>query len=262
MFNKIKKIPILLLITLIFLTIHCNETKYTYYPDGKVETKEVSNKNGLVLWQYFSDSGKLLTEDHYLNGKKNGRCARYYPQDGTLKYECVFSDGKPYNGIWPSTSEKVSHEIFELLNKPYPYFQYVNGKKSVINFKKKKFPFQLTRTYQYVHGQKNFFQISLYIYTSTNDGSRHGDGEIELKQAKIIRYDNECIKLIDSLSFKPCLDKKNSWIILEGITANDSYYLDSANVLIDTNGVAVESHYLVKPDAGSLNDYRNLITNN
>jgi hypothetical protein len=69
MFDKIKKIPILLLSTSIFLSTRCDETKYTYYGNGKVEVKEVSNKNGLVLWQYFSDSGRLLTDDHYLNDK-------------------------------------------------------------------------------------------------------------------------------------------------------------------------------------------------
>jgi hypothetical protein len=177
-----------------------------------------------------------------------------------LKYECIFKNGKPYNGIWPAALEQMNYEPLDFFSQPY--YKYTNGKKCEINFKLKRFPYQLTRTYQYVRGQKNLFQIALKVYTSTDDGSRHGDGEINLKNAKIIRWDNECIKLIDSLSFKPCSDKKNSWIILEGITAGDSYYLDSANVSIDTHGVALKSHYIVKPDAGSLNDYRNLISKN
>jgi antitoxin component YwqK of YwqJK toxin-antitoxin module len=258
MFNTNKTTLILLLSTLISLSINCNETKYRYHRNGKVEVKEVSNKNGLVLWQHFSYyTGKLTTNDHYLNNKKHGRCARYY-QDGTLKYECVFKNGKPYNGIW-SVSDRMNCEPLNIFHK---YYKYTNGEMIEIDFKEKDFPFRLTRTYQFARDQKNFFQIALRINISTNDGSRHGYGEINLKNAKIIRYDNECIKLIDSLSFIPCSDKKNSWIILEGITADGSYYLDSADILIDTNGVALKSDYIVKPNSGSTYDYRNLITIN
>lgn len=93
---------------LLLLFVNCVKTTYYYYPDGKVRIGEISYKSDVLSFKNFSPDGKLASEDHYLNRKRHGRCTRYYCQDGTVKYECVFKNGKPYNGIWPASIEGIT----------------------------------------------------------------------------------------------------------------------------------------------------------
>ena len=70
---------------------------------GQTETK-------IEYW----DNGKVLSQIHYLDGKRDGSC-RYYYKNGTLMNEGFYENGK-MTGIWMSYHENgqiASHGTYK-----------------------------------------------------------------------------------------------------------------------------------------------------
>lgn len=229
-------------------------TEYNYDRDGKVHLERIRNDIGLILWKSYYN-GILISEEQYFNGNKHGLCSKYYCQDGSLKYQCVFKSGVPYSGVWPFSPNLVGIGILDNL-----YYKYTEGKKEKFDFKPKEFPYILCYYYNVTTLKDNTYRLDLNVRTSTTTCERHGDGEFTLKSAKIIGYNSTCLKLIDILTFK-VISRKNSWILLQGKTEDDSLYLDSITISNEPNDIFLSSNYKVIPRVGQENNFRTLSPN-
>jgi hypothetical protein len=116
--------------------LHGTITERRYSIDGIIEVENVSDEAGLLLWRDYSAKGILISEERYLFDKKHGVCSKFYCQDGSLKNQCTFKNGEPYNGIWSIDCEWMSF-----------YYKYINGKKEKIEFNFKEFPYDISRSY-------------------------------------------------------------------------------------------------------------------
>lgn len=239
--------------------------KRHYSEKGNVDIKEVSNLDGVVNEYHYDFDGKLLaeatydetglilmrnylnevlvSEEHFFNKNHHGLCSQYYCQDGSLKYQCIFKNGQPYSGIWPLSSKSIGIESFDNL-----YFKYTEGKKEKFDFKPNEFPYIFCHNYNVISLKDNIYRLDLNVRTSTTTCERHGDGEFTLKSAKIIGYDSLYIKLIALLTFK-VISTKPSWILLKGITQDDTTFLDSISITYDSTGILLTSEIEVKPEA-------------
>ncbi len=114
---------------------------FIQYRHNQIESsyeKKEGKLNG--YWRmYHTETGKLRYEDQFLNDTLNGLCKRYY-RDGTLKYQCVFKDDLPYNGIWVNrvqatriTKDNDTIHYYLDINYPsygnnkVPLYRYTNG---------------------------------------------------------------------------------------------------------------------------------------
>ncbi|WP_422356511.1 toxin-antitoxin system YwqK family antitoxin [Roseivirga pacifica] len=67
-----------------------------YQIDGKTPMSEIEYSTNKIIEREYSDSGVLLQERPYVNGKLNGTGTRYY-EDGTLMEEVDFTNSE-FNG--------------------------------------------------------------------------------------------------------------------------------------------------------------------
>lgn len=69
-------------------------TAETYHPNGKKASEGIFiNKNKDGKWLYYNSSEKLVAEESYLSGKKQGVFKLYSPEDGTLLEEESWKNG-------------------------------------------------------------------------------------------------------------------------------------------------------------------------
>ena len=60
--------------------------------------------------EYDDDSGRLIFESEYINGKKNGK-GKEYDYSGRLGFECEYLDDKKWNGKCYDSFNNILYEL-------------------------------------------------------------------------------------------------------------------------------------------------------
>jgi hypothetical protein len=205
-------------------------------------------------------------------------------RDGALLYKCEFKHGSPHNGIWPFTFNTDNYDPHSIHGK---YYKYTKGKKEEIIYPIRKHSYSLTRRYRINLTPENYFHLDLFYLIGIcpncdDDGRGSGNGMGVLKNGRIINYDRNHIKLINSLTFIPInqskgwtiikgdtiqeplykrVNKPNGWIILEGVTSKDEPFLDSISLKYYTRSLDLISSYNIDTNVTSVNNFRILLKN-
>jgi hypothetical protein len=245
----------------------CNKTYYIYYPDGKIQSEKKYDRHGVIASKQYSTDGVLVLEEHYKSTKekrsievhkpelniydilrgehsektlpsltRHGVCSHYYCQDGSIKFRCIFKNGKPFNGIWPPTG-KPDYEPFFYDS---VFFKYTNGRKDTIIYILKKFPFQVVYYYAVDSIAENCYLLNKEGHFGTYSCDHHGDGDFNINSYRITGYDSNYIQLINLTDFK--INKNAStYLIIEENDIIGQPVRDSLLLTWDSSGVRLRS---------------------
>jgi len=85
---------------MVFDTVDQKKIQVIYYDDAgeKSATGYFNGRMRDSIWQFFGADMKLVEEEHYVSGKRNGMSKKFYPSGKEVEEIC-FKDGK-MNGTW------------------------------------------------------------------------------------------------------------------------------------------------------------------
>jgi hypothetical protein len=227
------------------------------------------DRHGMTSNKQYSTDGILVLEEHYkstpqkrsievhkpefnivniLKGghsEKNlpslirhGVCAHYYCQDGSLKFRCIFKNGKPFNGIWPPTgSPDYEPFLYDSI-----FFKYTDGRKDTIVYNPKKFPLQTVYYYAVDSVAENCYRLNKEGHFGTYSCDHHGDGYFKVDTYKIIGYDSNYVQLVNPTDFK--INKNTAtYLIIEETDVEGKPVKDSLTLTCDSTGVWLQSEH-------------------
>ncbi|MFA8299481.1 MAG: toxin-antitoxin system YwqK family antitoxin [Hyphomicrobiales bacterium] len=135
--------------------------KFTYYytngktkavtqfaPNGKDATTELFHKNGVIMargkylnqqregeWRFYSDyDSALISTEHYIDGKREGKIITYYPESGNIAEEINYKDDweeGPFKRFFDSGQVKAEGQYVRGRQVGVVKHYYADGKVSI-----------------------------------------------------------------------------------------------------------------------------------